>query len=90
MGMGLPEGDGRPGGSGIVDPGSRPICFFIMSAIRIESVEVAEDGLVVRYDDASCAFYHESIFRAHLAGVEGKKKVGRVAVEEERFSVGGG
>ena len=61
-----------------------------MSSIRIESVEVAEDGLVVRYDDSSCAFYHESIFRAHLAGVEGKKKAGRVVMEEERVLVGGG
>ena len=45
---------------------------------------------MVRYDDSSCAFYHESIFRAHLAGVEGKKKAGRVVVEEERVLVRGG
>ncbi len=90
MGTRLPEWDAGAGGSGIVDPGSPPISFFIMNAIRIESVEVAENGLVVRYDDSSCAFYHESIFRAHLAGIDGKKKSGRVGVREERAAVGGG
>ena len=77
------------GGSRIDGDGSGSLLLFVMNAIRIESVEVAENGLVVRYDDSSCAFYHESIFRAHLAGVDGKKRVGRVSAREERVSVGG-
>ena len=37
-----------------------------MMSPRISSVEVVKDGLVISYDDATCAFYHHSVFTAHL------------------------
>ena len=37
-----------------------------MSGPRISSVELVKDGLVICYEDSTCAFYHQSVFTAHL------------------------
>ena len=37
-----------------------------MKKLHIEAVEVVEGGVVVTYDDASCAFYEEEVLMTHL------------------------
>ena len=51
-----------------------------MSVPRISSVEMVKDGLIISYDDATCAFYHESIFMAHLLKTKSVSKAAKKAV----------
>jgi hypothetical protein len=37
-----------------------------MKLPRIVAVDLVNDGIVVHYDDASTAFYHESVLQQHL------------------------
>ena len=47
-----------------------------MKTLHVEAVDVVDGGVVVTYDDASCAFYEEEVLMTHLAETLERKETG--------------